>query len=443
MSKVNVRKTTGTLYFDFTFQGRRHREQTTLKDTQANRRKMEKVLERIELAIIDGTFEYEKFFPNSAKSARAGEGSINKALGKRVVGRPTSSPAPAEAYTRNTPTFCEFSETWFAECSANWRVNTQKANRSHLKRYLHPKFGDRQVHTILKADLLGFRAELCKEGGGPKGRTLSAKTVNEIMGVLFAILKEAAFRHEFTHPGETIKRLRVQKTHVEPLSLEEVERFLGVIRDDYYNYFVVRFFTGMRSGEVHGLKWEFVDFDRREILVRESITNGRVEYTKNDGSQREIHMSQPVFEALSRQRSATGNFCEYVFCTNQGTPLDTKNVNARIWKPTLTLLGLKERRLYQTRHTAATLWLASGEAPEWISRQLGHTSTEMLFKTYSRYVPNLTRQDGSAFEQMLAAKGSSQSTPRTVFLVRNRRKVESQLSRLPSAIDKSKERPDV
>ena len=55
----------------------------------------------------------------------------------------------------------------------------------------------------------------------------------------------------------------------------------------------------------------------------------------------------------------------------------------------------------QTRHTAATLWLAAGEAPEWIARQMGHASTEMLFKVYSRYVPNLTRKDGSAFERLL------------------------------------------
>ena len=58
------------------------------------------------------------------------------------------------------------------------------------------------------------------------------------------------------------------------------------------------------------------------------------------------------------------------------------------------------------RHTAATLWLASGEAPEWIARQLGHTSTEMLFRVYSRYVPNLTRQDGSAMERLLASQMS-------------------------------------
>ena len=64
-------------------------------------------------------------------------------------------------------------------------------------------------------------------------------------------------------------------------------------------------------------------------------------------------------------------------------------------------LGLERRRPYQMRHTAATLWLASGEAPEWIARQLGHTTTEMLFRVYSRYVPNLTRRDGSAFERLI------------------------------------------
>ncbi len=76
----------------------------------------------------------------------------------------------------------------------------------------------------------------------------------------------------------------------------------------------------------------------------------------------------------------------------------------RIWYATLKLLNMKRRRPYQTRHTTATLWLASGENPEWIARQMGHTTTEMLFTVYSRFVPNLTRKDGSAFENLLAAR---------------------------------------
>jgi integrase len=67
----------------------------------------------------------------------------------------------------------------------------------------------------------------------------------------------------------------------------------------------------------------------------------------------------------------------------------------------LRYLNLRQRVPYQTRHTAATLWLAAGENPEWIARQMGHTTTEMLFRVYSRFVPNLTRRDGSAFEKLL------------------------------------------
>jgi integrase len=53
------------------------------------------------------------------------------------------------------------------------------------------------------------------------------------------------------------------------------------------------------------------------------------------------------------------------------------------------------------RHTAATLMLASGENPEWVAMVLGHTTTEMLFRVYSRFVPNLTRQDGRAFAGLI------------------------------------------
>ena len=64
-------------------------------------------------------------------------------------------------------------------------------------------------------------------------------------------------------------------------------------------------------------------------------------------------------------------------------------------------LNLKYRNPYQTRHTFATLLLAAGESPEWIAQQMGHSTTTMLFRVYSRYVPNLTRQDGSAFDRYI------------------------------------------
>jgi len=56
--------------------------------------------------------------------------------------------------------------------------------------------------------------------------------------------------------------------------------------------------------------------------------------------------------------------------------------------------------MYETRHTFASWALAAGESPEWVARTLGHVNTAMVYRTYGRYIPNLTRQDGSAFERL-------------------------------------------
>ncbi|WP_372747148.1 Arm DNA-binding domain-containing protein [Litorivivens sp.] len=398
MSRVNVRKETECLYFDFRYMGVRCREQTTLKDTPRNRRNMEKVLEKIERAIVDGTFDYATFFPGSRRSEQFTKKQRQQASQRAEV------ELPAPAVEIDTPPFADFAETWFSENKIAWRVNTQKMHRCHMRKHLLPRFGHRRVHEITRAELMSFRSTLAEIESGDRIRERSPKTINEIMGTLVAILKEASLRFNFSNPGEGLKRLSVRKKDIQPLNLDEVERFLKAVRADYQPYFTVRFFTGMRSGEVHGLKWRCVDFDRREILVRETYSLGRVEYTKNDGSQREIKMSEPVYQALQKQYKATAHLGEYVFCTRTGKPLDISIVGKRVWRPTLLRLELPYRRLYQTRHTAATLWLASGEAPEWIARQMGHSSTQMLFNVYSRYVPNLTRQDGSAIERVLASR---------------------------------------
>lgn len=93
----------------------------------------------------------------------------------------------------------------------------------------------------------------------------------------------------------------------------------------------------------------------------------------------------------------------YVFHTLLGKPLDNTSFIYRVWRSLLDRLGIVYRRPYQTRHTCATLWLAAGENPEWVARQLGHVNTAMLFKTYSRFIPNLTRTDGSAFNSLVSS----------------------------------------
>ena len=301
-----------------------------------------------------------------------------------------------------------------------WR----KSHRITIRRELDSlisRFGEKAVGQITKADVLAYRAELGKVTARGKETKLSAARINKMLNPLRQILNEAADRFNFPTPCQNIKQLRIKRTDVDPFSLEDVRSILATVREDFRDYFTVRFFTGMRTGEVDGLKWKYVDFERRLILVRETVVLGDEEYTKTDGSQRDIQMSQLVFEALKRQQAATSKVSAFVFCNRLGKPLDHKNVTNRVWYPLLRHLGLKKRRPYQCRHTAATLWLAAGEAPEWIARQLGHTTTEMLFRVYSRYVPNLTRRDGSAFERLITQ--SIADTPLPVNPVEENRHV--------------------
>ena len=365
-----------------------------MPDSIQNRKRIQVVIDKIKKAQEEGRFKYRDFFPDSALAGRFDH--------PETAGSQSLTPA-SEAVTAG-PLFKDFASQWFDERSIEWRRSHIKSLQSTLNGHLVPHFGGRVVGSLTKSDVLEFRATLAKVKGRGQQEGLSAKRINEIMGLLRQILNEAADRFEFTSPVLNIKKLRVRKTDVAPFSLVDVQRILATVRSDYKDYFTVRFFTGMRTGEVHGLKWKYVDFDLRILRVRETFVLGEDEYTKTDGSQRDIQMSQPVFDALQRQQAVTGKASDYVFCNLTGQPLDNKNFSDRIWYPLLRHLDLEKRRPYQMRHTAATLWLASGEAPEWIARQLGHTSTEMLFRVYSRYVPNLTRQDGSAMERLLASQ---------------------------------------
>lgn len=405
MPSVRIHKPNGALFFDFRYQGERCREYTLLPDTSVNRKKLEKVLTKIESEIAAGTFVYANYFPNSKALSR-----LSKAVASGSLEQPKLDVAtiavpalPVEAVAA-TPLFKDFANQWVDEHSIEWRRSHIRSLLSTIHGRLIPHFGGKPVGEITKSDILAFRATLAKAKGRGEKEGLSPKRINEIIGTLNQILVEASDRFEFTTPTTNIKRLRLRRTDVDPFNLTDVQRILATVRADYKQYFVTRFFTGMRTGEVHGLKWKYVDFDLRVIRVRETFVLGEDEYTKTDGSQRDIQMSQPVFDALQEQLKATAKVSEYVFCNLLGQPLDNKNFSDRVWYPLLRHLGLQKRRPYQMRHTAATLWLASGEAPEWIARQLGHTSTEMLFRVYSRYVPNLTRQDGSAMERLLASR---------------------------------------
>lgn len=388
----SIRIVRGKLAFDFRYQGIRCRERSLLDDTKPNRRRLEKILKRIESEIVLGQFNYANYFPNSK---RVGEFQTKQKKKEEVVSREKNETSLAY--------FSEFAELWLSEKKIEWRESNYDSVKSVLDFHLIPVFGNKKLSDIKKADILNFRSTLAKVNGRTNGK-LSSSRINHIMTPLRVIMNEAAERYEFTSPWKNIKALPVPRSDIKPFSLEDVRLFLSCVRPDYYCYFLVRFFTGLRTGEVDGLIWKNIDFKAREILVHQSLVRGKIVQTKTDGSYRTVQMSDIVYQALVAHKKAMGNRSEFVFSTRNGTHLQNRYIARHVWYPTLFICGLEKRNPYQTRHTAATLWLASGESPEWIAHQMGHSSTSMLFRVYSRYVPNLTRKDGSAFENLLASR---------------------------------------
>jgi integrase len=211
-------------------------------------------------------------------------------------------------------------------------------------------------------------------------------------------LREASIRFDFADPTTNIKPLKVRNSLIKPFSLAQIKSIIDEVPASFKDYFIIRFFTGLRTGEIHGLRWENVDVDKRQIVVCESLIDGVREITKSASSDRIVHMSDIVQQAFKRLQNDTNQ--SYVF-TRSDEPLTQSYITQSIWYPALDRLNLVRRRPYECRHAAASHWLSAGENYAWVSQQLGHSSSQVLFSVYSNFIKDVTRNDGSAVNEML------------------------------------------
>ncbi|KPU83207.1 integrase [Psychromonas sp. PRT-SC03] len=392
MGSINSKKQ--KLYIDFRAQGNRFREYTKLADTPANRKRLEKMLKMIEAEIMLDQFDYAKYFPNSIRVAQFADLQQRKQTASHYFS------------SADAPTVKEFSEIWFNEKEIEWRKSHKQSIEGILESHILPAFGKMKISAIKKQDILTFRAGLAKVQTRTKSN-LSPSRINHIMTPLRMLLNEAADRYEFTSPWKNIKALKIPRTEVNPFSLAEVEKLIKTAPEEFTAYYTVRFFTGLRTGEIDGLHWDKINLDKKQIYIDQSLVKGEMTEAKTDGSNRAIKLTDRVVSALKKQRKATKHLGSFVFCKKDGKHFNYQTISRVIWEPMLKRLNLKYRNPYKTRHTFATLLLAAGESPEWIAQQMGHSTTTMLFRVYSRYVPNLTRQDGSAFDRYIEMQGEN------------------------------------
>jgi integrase len=373
----------GILQYDLCFYGRRFRESSGLSDTPDNRRQMRKNVRRINAEWETGAFDYAAWFPNSRKLAEAQR--WLREHGSRLTDQ----------------RFAAYADEWYRLHAGDWKDSYARQVRSVLDQYLIPRFGDWPLDAITERALRAFRQELIDQVDDQEERRLGNARINFIFTPLSGVLRFAERELGIDNPMTELQPLRNDPHDPMPLTAEEVNAFLETVDPRYRLYFKLRFYTGLRSCEVNGLKVGYLDLDRRQLRAREALVDGQQTTLKTRTSRRDVPLSPSL--ATELRDHVQGKAPEdYVFRRADGRPLTASWVAENLWGPTLDQLGLERRRVYQTRHTAAVLHLAAGENPLFVSRLLGHSSTKMLFERYAPFVANALADDGSRFERMMA-----------------------------------------
>lgn len=284
MASIRVHKS-GKLYIDFRYLGERIRETSLLDDTPTNRRRMKSLAQVIDAQITLGKFDYAEHFPNSKNLKNI------ELLERRHQSGNSST---------KMPSFAEVTNIWLKEHEVEWRPNYITTINQLFNRHILPFLGHMPVDAITREVIIHFRNERVhyRSSGGLR---LQNDTINRIMTLVKAVIEHACFEFNLKTPFQRVKKLKEEKRSVEPFSIDEMNRMLADVRADFRDYLIVKFFTGLRTAEINGLRWKYVDLDRGEILIRETFCKGRFDYTKNDHSQREIRITSIVREALERQ----------------------------------------------------------------------------------------------------------------------------------------------
>ena len=301
---------------------------------------------------------------------------------------------------KKSPSFRDYALEWLnTHVETACKYSTYKSYQTCLNKHLIPFFGDRALVDIHRRDVKRFIYDKLAEG-------LASSTVNNarlcLSGIFTAAIEDEIISvNPAARTGKFTKR-KDRRHDINPLTREEAKLFLDTARTHYPRYypvFLCALRTGMRMGELIGLKWGDIDFNGRFIEVRRSIVRGRITTPKNHKTRR-VDMSRQLTETLrdlrierkkETLRKGWKEMPEWVFCNEVGDHLDTDNLRKRVFYKCLEKAGLRRIRFHDLRHTYASLLLAQKESPAYVQQQLGHASIQLTVDTYGHLVPGSNR----------------------------------------------------
>lgn len=243
---------------------------------------------------------------------------------------------------------------------------------------------DREIESIKASELRLWFSQMKQEVG--------AKTLRDYKSCLNQIFQLAKYDLAISiNPIDFLKNFKLVKPQIKPFTDSEVRIILKASEcysKKFQMFLKLGFYTGMRTGEILALKKENIDFDKRLIYVKLSRSKFGENSPKTSGSIRQV----PIVDALYRDLEyyCIFTFTDYLFVNQYREPYNTDFSFTRYcWKPLLKSLNIPYRKLYVMRHTYATNILKNTNiSPYELSRLLGHSSTEMVYNRYVKFIDN-------------------------------------------------------
>jgi integrase len=240
--------------------------------------------------------------------------------------------------------------------------------------------------------------------------------VRNIHATLHKALKQAIrWRLVPRNVTEATTAPRFTKKEMQPLTPDHARTLLDVARGDRFEaLYVLAITTGLRRGELLGLRWQDVDLKRGYLQVRQQLirTKKGLSFTTPKGSKsRSVKLTQRAVETLKSHRKrqledklrlvGLWQDAGLVFTTRKGTPFHPDSLTKRSFEPLMKRAGLPQIRFHDLRHTFATLLLAKGTHPKVVQEMLGHANISQTIDTYSHVLPDMQSEAAAAMEEVL------------------------------------------
>ena len=308
----------------------------------------------------------------------------------------------------------QWMDEWFeAYAKVKVRPSSHQTYKGYIENHIKPNIGDIPIEKLTSLQLQKFYRLLLAEGRVPRiesekqPKGLSAKTVRNINQVISSAM-DMAVRHKLilTNPTEGCELPKVEHREMKTLPAEQLGAFLREAKESgVYELYYMDLATGLRRGELLGLKWEDIDLANGIIHVRRQVArvDGEVKEMplKTKNSYRNISISQDAVAMLTEMEAHRSS--DYVFPSSTGGPISPDGVNNMLHR-VLKRAGLPSIRFHDLRHTFATLALQNGVDIKTVSGMLGHFSAGFTLDTYAHVTTSAQKEAAKTMGQVLAVE---------------------------------------